>query len=151
MKVSKTLFSVMFMLLVTNAPFLSAEPNPEKEPIPTHADAAIILAKFSGLFDRYVSEDASLNECVTFLNKTGIYFGLLEIINGKEFTIHDCARVMGQIELVFAGEAEYLAGKVKLPKNVDSWEEFCTMSGVDYVEGYRAIVHALLFTQKSGK
>ena len=124
------------------------EGAPAKEPVPTHADAAVILTKYTGLFDRYVSAEATLNDCVTFLNKTGIYFGLMEVVNGKEFTLNDCARVMGQIELVFAGEAEYLAGKVKLPKSIDSWENFCTMSGVDYVEGHHAIVQALLFAQK---
>lgn len=117
-------------------------------PAPTHADAAVILAKHSGLFDRYVSKDATLNDCVSFLNKHGIYFGLMEVVNGSEFTLADCARVMGQVELVFSGEAEYLAGKVMLPKGIATWKDFCTMEGVDYQQGYGAIVQALLIAQK---
>ncbi|MEN7973794.1 MAG: hypothetical protein ABFR47_08170, partial [Verrucomicrobiota bacterium] len=72
-------------------------------PVPTHADAAIILAKFSGYFDQYVDDEADLNECVAFLNETGIYFGLMEVVNGTEFTAGDCARAMGQISLVLSG------------------------------------------------
>ena len=49
-------------------------------PILTHADAAVILAKYSGFFDRYIEADASLNDCVSFLNRAGIYFGLMEIV-----------------------------------------------------------------------
>ncbi len=113
---------------------------------PTHADAAIIIAKKSGLFDRYVADDASLTDCVTFLNKAGIYFGLMEVVNGKEFTVKDCARVMGQVELVFSGEAVFSYGKVILPKDIDSWEDFCTMNGVEYVDGYRALLDALRYS-----
>jgi len=109
----------------------------------THADAAIILTKYSGFFDRYVNEDSGLNGCVAFLNKTGIYFGLMEIVNGSEFTITDCARAMGQIELVLSGNAELSLGKVKLPKGIESWEDFCTMSNVKYVEGYRRMLEML--------
>jgi hypothetical protein len=111
--------------------------------VPTHADAAIIFAKKSGLFDRYLSQEATLTECITFLNKTGIYFGLMEVVNGTEFKKSDCARVMGQMELVFSGEAEYVSGKVKLPKDIDSWEDFCIMNGVDYAQGYEMIVETL--------
>jgi hypothetical protein len=111
--------------------------------VPTHADAAIVFAKKSGLFDRYISPEATLTECVAFLNKTGIYFGLLEVVNGSEFTKKDCARVMGQVELVLSGEAEYVQGKVKLPKDIDSWEEFCIMNRVDYAHGYEMVVESL--------
>lgn len=110
----------------------------------THADAAMILAKYSGLFDRYVDADASLNECVAFLNKTGVYFGLMEVVNECEFTMEDCARVMGQLNLVFSGEAEYLGGKVKLPKGIDSWQEFCIMNNIDYVHGYQTLTKTLV-------
>lgn len=108
--------------------------------VPTHADAAVIMAKYSGLFDRYIDKNATLTECVSFLNKHGIYFGLMEVVNGAEFTQADCARVMGQMELVFTGEAEYFAGKVKLPKGIATWEEFCIMDGIKYVEGYAGLV-----------
>lgn len=106
----------------------------------THADAAVILAKYSGFFDRYVDKNADLDQCVAFLNKTGIYFGLLEVVNGSEFTVEDCARAMGQIDLVLSGEAEFSMGKVKLPKGIVSWVDFCTMHGVGYVKGHRAML-----------
>jgi hypothetical protein len=106
----------------------------------THADAAIILAKYSGYFDRYVAKDAGLNECVSFLNKTGVYFGLLQVLNGSEFTEEDCARAMGQIDLILSGHAEFSMGKVMLPKGIVSWKEFCIMHGVGYAEGYRVML-----------
>jgi hypothetical protein len=109
----------------------------------THADAAVFLARYSGLFDRYLSRDADLNECVSFLNRHGIYFGLLEVVNGAEFTKQDCARAMGQIELVFSGEAEFSQGKVKLPKKIVSWEEFCILNDVKYSEGYHYMLELM--------
>ena len=99
--------------------------------------------KYSGFFDRYVDEDADLNECVAFLNTTGIYFGLMEVVNGTEFTAEDCARAMGQIDLVLSGDAEFSMGKVKLPKGIDSWNEFCIMNGIKYVEGHRVMLEIL--------
>ena len=114
-----------------------------EELLPTHADAAVVLAKYSGLFDGYVSDEATLNDCVAFLNRSGIYFGLLEVINGTEFTVVDCARVMGQMNLLFSGEAECLAGKVKLPLGIDSWEEFCILNDVKYVQGYESLKSTL--------
>ncbi len=109
----------------------------------THADAAVLLAKYSGFFDRHVAEDADLNECVAFLNKVGVYFGLMEVVNGSEFSKQDCAKAMGQIELVLNGEAEYSAGKVKLPKGLESWTDYCTMNGVEYVGAYRTMLEML--------
>ncbi|MDF7808526.1 hypothetical protein P4E94_13825 [Pontiellaceae bacterium B12219] len=113
--------------------------------IPSHADAAVILAKYSGLFDRYVPQSATLNDCVAFMNEQGVYFGLMEVVNGSEFTVKDCARVMGQIELIFSGEAEFQMGKVLLPKGIASWEEFCTMEDVDYEQGYKELSRAMRF------
>ena len=114
-----------------------------RKPVLMHADAAVILAKYSGFFDRYVEEDADLNECVAFLNRTGIYFGLLEVVNGSEYTAKDCARSMGQINLVLSGDAEFSIGKVKLPKGVESWEDFCTMNHVEYVKSHQTMLKML--------
>ncbi|HSR88171.1 MAG TPA: hypothetical protein VLL07_04405 [Pontiella sp.] len=111
--------------------------------IPTHADAAYIIFKYSGLFDRYGTQDANIDDCVAFLNDHGVYFGLLEVVSGSEFTLKDCARVMGQISLVFSGDAEYLGGKVILPKDVASWEAFCIMNEVEYVQAYEAVRNAV--------
>jgi len=131
------------LIVISTAVFSFADGSQNNQVVPTHADAAVILAKYSGLFDRYVAQDADLSDCVSFLNKHGIYFGLMEVVNGKAFTIKDCARVMGQIDLVLSGEAEYATGKVILPKGVASWGDLCIMNGVMYKEGYEAIVHAL--------
>ena len=116
--------------------------------VPTHADAAVIFARHSKLFDRYVTQDATLNECVAFMNKQGIFFGLMEVVNGFEFTLKDCARVMGQIELVFTGEAEFVAGKVQLPKDIDSWKEFCILEGIEYERGFESVIEALYYAQQ---
>ena len=100
---------------------LSAVPDEmasDRQVVPTHADAAFIITNYSGLFDRSGPQDASTSECVAFLNDHGVYFGLLEVVSGTEFTRKDCARVMGQISLVFSGDADYSGGKVKLPKGV---------------------------------
>lgn len=115
----------------------------ESRIVPTHADAAYIIFKFSGLFDRYGTQDADISDCVSFLNDHGVYFGLLEVVSGEEFTLKDCARVMGQISLIFSGDAEYLGGKVMLPKDVASWESFCIMNEVKYVETYEAVLNAV--------
>lgn len=133
---------ILSIVIFSVAVSLSAGPDEmasDRQVIPTHADAAFIITKYSGLFDRYGPQDANLSECVAFLNDHGVYFGLQEVVSGTEFTRKDCARVMGQISLVFSGDAEYIGGKVKLPKDVDSWESFCIMSDIKFVEAYEAI------------
>ena len=134
---------IIFMVLVLAATSEAVKDEGEASttlPILTHADAAVILAKYSGFFDRYIEADASLNDCVSFLNRAGIYFGLMEVVNGSEFTPKDFARTMGQITLVFDGEAEFDLGKVKLPNAIATWQEFCTMSGVDFVTGHQSML-----------
>ncbi|MEI6890972.1 MAG: hypothetical protein V5783_02265 [Pontiella sp.] len=134
------LFLVVYIFAGT--PFVFAKDNGVPL-VPTHADAAVILARYSGLFERYVNKEATLSECVAFFNKQGIYFGLMEVVNGEAFTRADCARVMGQIELILTGEAKFSGGEVQLPKGIDSWREFCTLDGVDFERGYKMIVQAL--------
>ncbi len=151
MRFKVCIFSVVFFVLTLSVFAGVEEGSSDGQIVPTHADAAFIIAKYSGLFDRYVSHDASLNECVVFLNDHGVYFGLLEVLSGKEFTLKDCARVMGQIRLVFSGEAEYVGGKVKLPKDIDSWETFCIMNEIRFVEAYEAIRTAVRKTGEIGR
>ena len=112
-------------------------------PVLTHADAAVILAKYSGFFDRYISQEATLDSCVSFLNKTGIYFGLKEVLDGSVFTEHDFARAAGQMALVFGGDAEFESGKVKLPKSIASWEEFCTMNDINFSADYQTMLGSI--------
>jgi hypothetical protein len=123
----------------------------EETPKLTHADAAVILAKYSGFFDRYVVADAKLNECVVFLNKTGVYFGLLAVVNGTEFSEKDAAKALGQIDLVLTGKAKFSAGKVILPKEFASWQEFCRMNQVKYIAVYQTMCGLLreAYKQKS--
>ena len=139
MDASKLTAWLISSILCVNAA-AGADIPEDRKPLLTHADAAEILAKYSGYFDRYVAKDAGLNECAVFLNKTGIYFSLLKVLNGTEFTEDDCARAMGQIDLILSGHAEFSMGKVKLPTGIVSWKEFCTMHGVDYAEGYRVML-----------
>ena len=115
----------------------------EKISVLTHADAAVVLSKYFGFFDRYVSPDATVGACVSFLNDTGIEFAVMDVITEKEFIIKDCARVTGQISLVFSGEAKYLGGKVMLPNEFSSWEEFCLMNDVHYEDIYRSVTKML--------
>ena len=121
---------VIFFLLPGWA--LAEEKNKTSTPSLTHADAAVILTKYSGFFDRYVKEDADLTQCVAFLNRTGVYFGLLEVVNGTVFTPRDAARALGQIDLALKGEAEFSSGKIKLPSGIESWESYCVMNRVEY-------------------
>lgn len=132
---------LLFVLLVLVGSVLGSDSG--RETALTHADAAIILAKHSGFFDRYVDGDADLSACVAFLNKTGVYFGLMEVVNGSEFRAEDCARALGQINLVLSGESEFSNGKVKLPKDIESWEEFCIMNDIKYVEGRQTMLEIL--------
>ncbi len=115
----------------------------QQQVVPSHADAAIFFAKYSGLFETYVAKDATLDECVSFLNGRGIYFGLLEVVKRADFTVNDCARVMGQLSLVLSGEAEYRSGKVKLPNGIDSWVVFCHLNNVKYEQGYADLLGVL--------
>jgi hypothetical protein len=134
----------VFLFFLSSVQVVPAAENGGARPmILTYADAALILASSTGFFDRYVEKDACLNDCVAFLNEAGVRFGLMEVVNGKEFTQGDCARSMGQIELILSGEAEYVAGKVLLPKDVASWEDFCIMNGVDFIAGYKVMVQEL--------
>lgn len=148
-KLSKSIFYGVAIFLLGAGLALAEKKSDGLLPPLTHADAAIILVKYSGFFDRYVNEDASLNECVAFLNRTGIYFGLLEVVNGSVFSVRDSARTLGQIDLVLNGEAEFLSGKVKLPKGIDSWESYCVMNRVEYIVIHRTMREMLRMAYES--
>lgn len=102
----------------------------------------MILAKKSGLFDGYIAPEATLSECLTFFNRQGVYFGLMEVVNGAEFTKSDCARVFGQIELLLSGEAEFVMGNITLPEGIETWSDFCLLNGVEYADAYDSITLA---------
>ncbi|MBN2684170.1 MAG: hypothetical protein JXR40_02720 [Pontiellaceae bacterium] len=120
----------------------SSEVKEEQKPVLTHRYAAVAFAKRVGLFDEYVASNATLSDCVSFLNEQGILFSLSDVVNQEKFTVKDCARVMGQVSLVFLGEAKRefgAVGEVMLPENVDSWEQYCIMNGVQYKEMYAVL------------
>lgn len=141
--------SVLYLLCIVGLMAVSAADAEEaiidqkQKLVITHADAAVVIVKYSGFFQENLPEDATLDGCVSFLNKIGVYFGMMEVVNGTEFTMQDCARVLGQLHLIFSGDAEYLSGKVILPKAIDSWEKFCIMNYINYSQGYEAIKSAL--------
>jgi len=138
------MFNFRYLLLGLIGCLLAAEAIPQEKKSKrtgvTYADAAIIFAKYSGQFDRYISPDASLSECVKFLNNIGISFNLKSILNREEFTLKDCARVMGQIFLLFRGDAEFDFGKVSLPEEAGSWEDYCLLYDIKYREVYDAMI-----------
>jgi len=97
---------------------------------PTFADMAVLLAK--GQFKEHVPSDASLEECVAFLNKHGICFSLFDLIDSsKSVTKEDFARVLGQSKLLFIGEAELVNGCIKRPDLAGSWVDYCLLNDVD--------------------
>lgn len=140
----KVLYVIMVSVILWGGAVAFSADAAEEQAVPTFAEAVIILTKYSGMFDQYVKKDASLSECVSFLNRKGIYVGLMEVSNGTEFTLLDCARLMGQARLLHTGEAEFEMGKVKLPKGIDSWKDFCIMNNVQYVQGYEFILKGLV-------
>ena len=102
--------------------------------------AVSVFTKNSGLFDGYVAKDSDADECAAFLNRVGIYVGRSEMVDNSEFFPRDCARMMGQMTLLFLGEAKFEFGKVCLPENYDSWEQYCKMNRVQYRETYQKIL-----------
>ncbi len=106
---------------------------------PTFAHAVAVIAKHSGLFERYVDDKENLVECINFLNRCGIWIDPLDIYDNRPFKEVDSARIIGQIHLLFAGEASLERGRITLPSGYGSWREFCDLSGLDYREAFKAI------------
>jgi len=116
------IFCIWLFLIVTSA--WAAEP--------TFGDLAVLLAK--GYFGNYVRQDASLEQCVAFLNSKGVSFSLFDLLDRKKaVTEEDFARVVGQSELLFSGKAEVVNGRIKKPLYAETWVDYCQMNDVDYV------------------
>lgn len=135
-RLSKSIVFALSLLLLPIAFGVERQEEDGQDAFVSFKDAAVVFAKYSGWFDRYIASDADLGECVAFLNKTGIYFGMLEVATGAEFTVQDCARTMGQAELVFSGDADFVGGKVKLPEQMASWMEYCNLNDIEYVRAF---------------
>jgi len=98
---------------------------------PTHADLAVFVAK--GLFRDHVPGDASLKDCVAFLNANGICFSFFDILDRKSIVSkEDVARVMGQADVLFLGEAEVVNGCVSRPMGAKSWVDYCLLNDITY-------------------
>lgn len=97
---------------------------------PSFGDLAVLLAK--GHFRGYVGQDASMEECVAFLNGKGIAFSLFDLIDpDKAVTREDCARVVGQSILLFSGEADVVNGCIKKPLEAKTWVDYCLLNDID--------------------
>ena len=119
MRISVYFLAVFFLILGIS---VQAEP--------TFADMAVLLAK--GQFKEHVSADASLEECVAFLNEQGICFSLFDLIDAsKQVTKEDFARVLGQSKLLFLGEAELVNGCIKKPNEAGSWVDYCLLNDIN--------------------
>jgi hypothetical protein len=100
---------------------------------PTFGDLAVLLAK--GYFKEYVPEDASLEECVGFLNDQGVCFSLFDVMDRKaRVSKEDFARAVGQSKLLFLGEAEVYNGCIKRPLDVSSWVDYCLLNDIGLID-----------------
>lgn len=97
---------------------------------PTFGDLAVLLAK--GNFGNYVKPDASLEQCVAFLNRQGVCFSLFDLMDpDKTVTKEDFARVVGQTALLFSGKAEVVNGCIKKPVEGESWVDYCLLNDIN--------------------
>lgn len=98
---------------------------------PTFADLAVLLAK--DYFKGHLKKEATLEECVSFLNGHGICFSLFDVMDSAAtVTREDVARGLGQSTLLFLGEAALDNGCIKQPEEADSWVDYCLLNDVDF-------------------
>ena len=98
---------------------------------PTFGDMAVLVAK--GYFSDYVKPDASLEQCVAFLNSKGVNFSLFDIMDpDKAVTREDLARVTGQSMLLLLGQAEVVSGSIKKPLEAETWVDYCLLNDIDF-------------------
>lgn len=106
---------------------------------PTFGDLAVLLAK--GYFGGYVGQEASLKQCVMFLNKQGICFSLFDLMDpDKTVNKEDVARVVGQSMLLFSGESELSNGCIKKPLKAKNWVDYCLLNDIDLRPIWNGIV-----------
>lgn len=97
---------------------------------PTYGDLAVLVAK--GYFGAYVKQDASLEQCVAFLNGRGVKFSLFDLLDvNKTVTKEDFARAVGQSMLLFSGESERVNGYIKKPLEAETWVDYCLLNDID--------------------
>lgn len=94
---------------------------------------AVLLAK--GWFPDHVARNASVAECVDFLNKHGICFSIFDLMNpAAKVTYEDLARVAGQAAILFEGEAVIERGCIKKPKEMKTWVDYCLLNDIEINE-----------------
>ncbi|MCC7300148.1 MAG: hypothetical protein IT583_03615 [Verrucomicrobia bacterium] len=97
---------------------------------PSFGDLAVLLAK--GYFGGYVKQDASLQQCVAFLNSKGVYFSPFDLLDSeKAVSREEFARVVGQSMLLFSGKAELVQGRIKKPVEAETWVDYCLLNDID--------------------
>ena len=106
---------------------------------PTFGDLAVLLAK--GYFKEAVAPDATLEECVAFLNRQGVQFSMFDLMDpGARDSKEDFARAVGQSRLLFLGEAEIKNGAVVRPNGIASWVDYCLLNDVNLSELWNGFV-----------
>ena len=127
-------FRVAFLLLCLS-PLISAAQ-------PTFADLAVLLAK--GYFKNHVSVEASLEECVEFLNSQGVHFSIFDLMDSKAVvTKEDFARVVGQSTLLFLGEAEPVGGGIRKPQEIETWVDYCLLNDVEFQTLWKGFIQRM--------
>ena len=97
---------------------------------PTFADLSVLLAK--GYFKSHVPAEASLEECVAFLNHQGVYISIFDLMDQSVVvTKEDFARMVSQSTLLFLGEAEIENDRIKRPHGIDTWIDYCQLNDVN--------------------
>lgn len=97
---------------------------------PTYGDLAVMLAK--SYFKGRVASNASLEQCVAFLNDHGVEFSLFQLLDSKaRVSKEDFARAVGQSHLLLLGEAHLDGGAIQRPKGIGSWIDYCLLNDVD--------------------
>jgi hypothetical protein len=100
---------------------------------PTFGDMAVVIAK--KYFKGAVAADASLEECVAFLNDHGVSFSLFDLVDRDARVLkEDFARVVGQSKLLLLGEATFEGGSVVRPNEASSWVDYCLLNDVDLTQ-----------------
>ncbi len=123
-------YMVIFSILVARGAYAVA---------PAFGDLAVLLAK--GCFGGYVKQDVSLEQCAAFLNSKGICFSLFDLMDtNKAVTKEDCARVVGQSELLFSGEAEVVNGCINKPLEAKTWVDYCLLNDIDLEQFWGQVV-----------
>ncbi len=106
---------------------------------PIYGDLAVLVAK--GYFGAYVKQDASLEQCVAFLNSRGVKFSLFDLLDvNKTVTKEDFSRAVGQSMLLFAGEAEQVNGHIKKPLEAETWVDYCLLNDINLVPIWEGFV-----------